>query len=290
MSANRCLRLGIILGGRLVEERVIPAWREVTIGREPRNDLIVPVEAVPPRWQLFERRRGRLVLRLAPTMAARVAAGTELRALSGGHVCPVADRARGRITAGDATILFQLVSLPPPRPRVQLPASVRGGLGRELDRLFSGIVLASAFLHLAMVLYLRQVDWPRRPSIEEVPARFVRQILRRLPPKPVLSTPPEVKPAEKTPTVARPTRPESPRPRPAPTAEDRRAALQERVRRSGLVLVIGAAAERAGSVADLLSSGGVDRSQEEVLRDVAGVKVAEEGGLHGISAMKGAEG
>src|SRR5436190_1615385 len=91
------------------------------------------------------------------------------------------------------TILFQFVTPPPPQPRPQLPASVRGSALSGIDWFFTTVAAVSFLLHLIFVIYLRNVDWPRKPDIEAVPDRFVQMVVKKE----------EKKPEEKKPEVAK---------------------------------------------------------------------------------------
>ena len=97
---------------------------------------------------------------------------------------PLDERARGKITLADMTILFQFVTPPPPQPRPQLPASVRGSALSGVDWFFTTIAAMSFLLHLIFVIYLRNVDWPRKPDIEAVPDRFVQMVVKKEEKKP----------------------------------------------------------------------------------------------------------
>jgi TonB family protein len=177
------------------------------------------------------------------------------------------DGARGRIALGDVVILFQIVTAPEV-PRPQLPRSLRRSPARELDRPFAALAALSLIAHLAMVLYLRGVDWPRHPDLEEVPDRFVRSVLRRPPEKPA--------PVAPAPTVATPPPDRPIVARPRPSVEEQRRRLVARVGRQGLLQVLSALGPQ-GSVRDLLRDGSVDREQEQAMREVGGLVVAQEG-------------
>jgi hypothetical protein len=185
--------------------------------------------------------------------------------------------ARGKVTVGDTTILFQRVRPPAPRPRPQLPASVRRHVFADLDVQFVLLAALTFLLHLAVVVYLRQVDWPRKPSIDELPDRFLHDYARR-------PRPPEPKPArpEAAPVAARPKsapRPAGPavaRPtKPAQSEADRRARLEKEVRKMGLLAIIGAKDDGdASAMPDLLGGGRPEQSAEEALKNAGGVTVA----------------
>ena len=184
------LRVGIVHGRRIVEERLLARAGDVTIGTSPKSTFIVPWDDAPERWRLFEERGGRHTLRLAGGMAARIADGAAVTSIDARAAdapprpIPLSDRARGKVTVGDTTVLFQLLRPPAPQPRPQLPLSIRRRVSAEIDRFFTIVLAFTVLLHVAVVVYLRQVDWPRRPSIEEIPDRFVRQMVRTPRPTP----------------------------------------------------------------------------------------------------------
>jgi hypothetical protein len=293
---RRLLRVGIVHGRRIVEERLLARAGDVTIGTSPRSTFIVPWDRVPERWRLFEERGGRRFLRLTGDMSARIADGatiTSVEPAGGGgpaRPIPLSDRARGKVTVGDTTVLFQLLRPPPPQPRPQLPISVRRRVTAGIDRGFTAVLAFTMLLHVVVVVYLRQVDWPRRPNIEEVPDRFIRQTMRLPRPTPPPTATPTV--AEATPKAAprtRPAGPAAPRPtRPTPKDPD---ATKDAVARMGLIpLLTARGPDGKSAIDDVLSGGNVDRSLDEALRDVAGVRIAGNDSLRGLQSAAGAQG
>jgi hypothetical protein len=280
---RRLLRVGIVHGRRIVEERLLARPGDVTIGTSPRSTFIVPWDDAPPRWRLFDDRGGRRCLHLAAGMSARIADGSRVTSIDarrdGEPAQPIAlsDGARGKVTIGDTTVLFQLLRPPPPQPRPQLPLSVRRRLTAEIDGWFAVALALTALLHVAFVVYLRQVDWPRRPSLEEIPDRFIRQVAHTPRPVPPPAAPTTV--ADQTPTATpHPHAPPPPtRPRPAPE----KPITEEQLKHIGLIPLLTAhGPDGSSAIADVLSSGGIDRSLEEALRDVGGVGIASTDSLH----------
>ena len=102
------------------------------------------------------------------------------------------DKSRGKVVIGDVTVLFQFVTPPPVQPRPQLPPSVRASLMQNLDWMLVAVVAASFLMHFGFVIYLRNIDWPRKPDIEEIPDRFVQMIV----PKKIEEPKPEVAEAD----------------------------------------------------------------------------------------------
>src|SRR5262245_14722907 len=156
----KILRIGIIQGGRIVEERLVRKRESITVGQSAKNMFVVPSEALPRQWLLFEIQANKYIANFADGMDARIAVGNEIISLSQlkqtgkiqkkgpAWVLPLDERSRGKITVGDMTILFQFVTPPPPQPRPQLPASVRGSITSNLDWFFTAIATTSFLMHL----------------------------------------------------------------------------------------------------------------------------------------------
>ncbi len=300
----KILRIGIIQGGRIVEERLVRKRENITIGQSAKNMFVVPSDALPRNWLLFEASGSQYVAHFSDGMDARIAVGNEIISLSQlkqtGKIqkkgtswpLPLDERSRGKISLADMTILFQFVTPPPPQPRPQLPASVRGSALTGVDWFFTTIAAISFLLHLILIIYLRNVDWPRKPDIEAIPDRFVQMVVKK---------PEEKKPEEKK--VVDEKKPEEEKkaekkkgaeeekkaaPKHEMTEEEkakaaeekarldaeRRARLAEQVKSTGLLKLLGAKADGDGSIADVLGKGDVDRDQEKAFQGVGGVGVA----------------
>ena len=50
----KILRIGIIQGGRIVEERLVRRRENITIGQSAKNMFVVPSDVLPRHWLLFE--------------------------------------------------------------------------------------------------------------------------------------------------------------------------------------------------------------------------------------------
>ena len=193
---SRIMRIGIVQGGRIVEERLIRKRENISIGWSSKATFAVPSEALPKKWLMFEAHPKGYIAHFADAMDARIAVGNEVISLAqlrqGGRLRKqgpssrylLDERSRGKVTVGDLSVLFQFVTPPPPQPRPQLPASVRGSFFTGMDWLYTSIASASFLAHLVFVLYLRSVDWPRKPDIEEIPDRFVQMVVAAKPPEP----------------------------------------------------------------------------------------------------------
>ena len=67
----RILRIGILLGGKIVEERLIRERTPVTIGQSMRNTFSIPIEGLPLEFTLFALDEHRYSLRFLPRMDGR---------------------------------------------------------------------------------------------------------------------------------------------------------------------------------------------------------------------------
>jgi hypothetical protein len=160
----RSLRIGVVLHGLLVEERVFSG--PVTLGQSLRCAVSVPSDGMPREHTLFTVDQGRFVLHLTPAMETRLAGVT------GGVL---EHGARGRIMIGDASILFQEVATPPPAPRPRLPASIRGTLSDRIDRRLAAIIGASLLAHIGIAAYAWSSDVDTAPLGMSTAARDFQQ-------------------------------------------------------------------------------------------------------------------
>jgi hypothetical protein len=236
---------------------------------------------------------------------AQLKQGQKIRKQGPAWVMLLDERSRGKITFGDVTVLFQFVTPPPPQPRPQLPASVRGSFTSNLDWFFTTIAATSFVAHLAMVTYLRNVDWPRHVDVEAIPDRFVQMVVKKPepPPEPVKEEKKEEekkeevaekKPEKKPEGVKREMTAEEKAAAEAEKqrqAEERRARLAEAVKNTGILKLLGAKADGEGSIADVLGKGDVDRDQEKAFQGVGGLTVATgDASLRGIKTGTGGSG
>lgn len=161
---QRILRIGVLLGGKIVEERLIRERVPVSIGQSMKNTFSIPIEGLPLEFTLFALDENRYSLRFLSKMDGRLSdAGGQvntLEALKGKgsqnhgdyYQVPLSDSARGKLSLGDLTILFQFVTEPPRQPKPMLPASVRGTFADRFDPRLLVIVGSSIILHFMVVI------------------------------------------------------------------------------------------------------------------------------------------
>jgi hypothetical protein len=194
----KVLRVGLVLGDRIVEERIVPHGT-ITVGQSPKCTIWLPIAELPRTWTLFSLERRGWRLRVAPWMHAHLANDPGDGLLT--------DKTRGRVTIGpDATILFQFVTAPVAAPKPRLPASLRR---RRIDPWLAVIVGASLAAHLAAFAYFK---WARAGS-HASEAKLYEEVVLSLP-RPQPPTPPTPPPAP----IPSPNPNPNPTPSPSPVA------------------------------------------------------------------------
>jgi hypothetical protein len=179
-ASLRSLRVGVLINDQLVEERLFAG--PITLGQSLRCDLSLPVDGVPREHLLFTCEQGRFVLHETSRM----------------HVQRTGDR--GRITIGDATILFQEVATPPPAPRPQLPASIRGTIGDRIDRRLAVFIGGSLLVHIGIAVFAWTSDIPQTPlGYSPVASTYQQEIIDIT--LPDIAEPPSTQPGIATPAT-----------------------------------------------------------------------------------------
>jgi len=178
-ARQRILRIGILLGGKIVEERLIRERTAVTIGQSMKNTFSIPIEGLPLEFTLFAIEDNKYSLRFLSKMDGRVSDGSgqvntldalkQRGAQHAGEYYQVAlgDASRGKLSLGDLTILFQFVTEPPRQPKPMLPASVRGTFADRFDPRLSVILGISIVTHFAIVIFALLYDVETGDSMAE---------------------------------------------------------------------------------------------------------------------------
>lgn len=316
----KVLRIGIIQGGKIIEERIVRQRETVTVGRSEKNTFVLPAQDLPSsKFDLFETRGGPYTLNFTQSMGGRVSVDgtvTELaelrnsgRARRKGKLFRLRlnDKARGKIVMGESTVLFQFVAPPPIQPRPQLPAAVRGGMFRSMDWVITTLWVISFLLHGAVITWWETTDWPvvsawdKYLQLQELvdpntDATFEKKKAEADDGEGEAEETEdegEEEQEEKKPTKR--AEPQGPQKSAAEIARERaekRAALAEKLAQSGINKILGTLGGEGadGAIADVLRGGDVGADQDDLLSQVSGVGVAtgETGGsLKGPAGGKG---
>ena len=144
-SGPKVLRIGLIQGGKIVEERIIRKRETVTVGASEKNHFVIQAQGLSSRFELFQLVGNDYILNFTDQMRGRVglAAGVKeldelrksgARKAQGYYQVKLTESSRGKVVIGDTTLLFQFVTPPPVQPRPQLPAAAKGGGSRKLSK------------------------------------------------------------------------------------------------------------------------------------------------------------
>jgi hypothetical protein len=188
----RVLRLGLVRGGRVIEERVLKDREPVTIGSNENNTFVIAASRIPHEFRLFDVESGRYVLQFTDAMSGKVALPdglTQLSDLKGTaqrrgefYRLPLPEDVRGKVVIGDCAFLFQFVSPPPAQPKPQLPVSVmRGAVGIDWA---TTMIAAFSFLAHFMAIGAIYSDWLDPVVDYDVNLANLVENFKNLPPPP----------------------------------------------------------------------------------------------------------
>lgn len=297
----KVLRIGVIQGDRMVEERVIRNRETVTVGSSERNHFVIA--GLPPTFDLFLLQGTDYVLNFTDEMRGKVGLSGGVQELSQLRATGAArnagaywqiklnDQSRGRVTIpgsggnADTTLLFQFIDPPPVQPRPQLPAAVMQGFTANLDWLFTAFVMFSFMSHFGFVIFLENADWPMPPGLATVPPDIVDFMVEpeeEPPPAPV-----EEGPAEETEEPTEVAEESSGESSSESSSESSGESSAERDSDARMAATDAAAAAEHlllgalgadGALADVLAGGAVTSSAADVLATADGVGVADSTG------------
>lgn len=208
-TGPKVLRIGVVQGGRVAEERIIKQRTHVTVGASEKNMFVVATQNLPPTFRVFELVGNDYHLNFLDGMTGRIALPTGISDLSmlkgqakrsaqGAYQVRLTEDSRGKVVIGDTTFLFQFVAPPPVQPKPQLPVAVlRGASSIDWN---TTIIAALSFLCHFMALGAIYSDWLDPVIDDEVSVAGLIDSLKNLPPPP----PVEEKPAEKPDETAKP--------------------------------------------------------------------------------------
>ena len=197
-AGPKILRIGVVQGGKVIDERLIKQRTHVTIGPSEKSMFVVPSRKIPPSFKLFELIGTDYHLNYLEGMTGRVALKTGVSDLAGlgAQAKAVQDKSgnfqrvrltedsRGKVVVGEMTFLFQFVAPPPVQPKPQLPMSVKQGVAGDIDW-FTTIVASFSFLLHFFFVALVYSDWmdPIVRDEDAVVSQLVESI-KSLPPPP----------------------------------------------------------------------------------------------------------
>src|SRR5215475_16007635 len=82
MTGPKVLRIGLVQGGKVIEERVIKQRTHVTIGPSEKSMFVVPSKNIPAQFRVFELVGGDYCLNYLDGMTGRIALRTGISDLA----------------------------------------------------------------------------------------------------------------------------------------------------------------------------------------------------------------
>src|SRR5688572_16969325 len=190
-ASNKILRVALIQGAKITEDRSLKRRANVTVGQDPKNTFVVPVSNLPASFTLFEFVNGVYSLVFTEQMDGKVKVGDSDLSFSAlreqnlakkrGSVWVLAlgDQMKGRVSVGEVSLLFQFVTPPPEPPRPELPPTIKGGALAGVDQFFFLILGVSLFVHFSGASFIACQPMPeeRELSLDELPDRFAKVMM-----------------------------------------------------------------------------------------------------------------
>ncbi|MBW2464881.1 MAG: TonB family protein, partial [Deltaproteobacteria bacterium] len=269
----------------------------VSVGPSEKNVFIVQAPDLPPSFELFQFVGGHYVLNFTAAMTGRVAlpggvkgfeelrASGVARSVGAHHQVRLDDNSRGKISVGDAAVLFQFVTSPPAQPRPQLPAAARGGFVKGIDWGFTALVVLSYAVFLSTIVLLESADWPIEENLAAIPEHYQQMILEEPAPPPEPSrlvdeaVIPDAADAADSSPVPDPViaHNDAPRVNDALPAQENQSEATARIvqeaRAQAEALIIGAFGD--GALNEVLAEGHVTTNAAEIMAQAAGVRIAD---------------
>jgi TonB family protein len=291
-SGPKVLRIGIIQGGKIIEERIVRKRESVTVGNSEKNHFVVHGEGVPSRFELFQLVGNDYILNFTDRMSGRVGLPGGVQDLdqmrqsgaarnAGTHwQIKLSDTSRGKVVISATTLLFQFVLPPPVQPRPQLPAAARAGFVRSIDWLFTAFVVFTFMTMFGFIVYLENADWPIASGIESVPDEIAQMIFEEPTPPPETTEEAEDAEAEEeaeapAPKKAEPKEKGKDKEEEEAANAEKTARIAEEAAQAAEALIVGAlSSEAGGALNDVLAGGAVTGNAQDILSQAAGIGVA----------------
>ena len=296
---QKVLRVGVIQGGKIVEERILPSRQPVTIGTSPRATIVVPLSDLPPTYQVFSYQGDRYVLHFEEGMDGRIqnpqgaadfgALVSQGAARQSGkaYALPLRDDQRGKVVLGEVTLLFQFVAPPPEAPKTVLPREAKGNHFKSMDRTFVSLLTASLVTHMSCYGVMANTEVPKEVTLEEIPDRYAKLLVPEKAPEP--PKPPPQKATEQAQAATKEEKPAAEKEQKASSPDDaakkaaHAAAVAKAVQSKGILKVLGSLGPggAGGAVNDVFGSGGGIGDVATALSGAGGVAVATDPGAGG---------
>ena len=164
-ATAKVLRIGVVVEGKIVQERLIRAGEAVSVGEGPRNTFVLAGTRLGEGQTVFSVKGRQYALTVPEWVEGRLAVGPnaqDLRDLRTGGASkvgdvwhyPLTENARGKIAMGAVTLLFQFVPAPPESARAVTASDFRPRLVDNDDPLFLGLLGIFSAVAAASIVWM----------------------------------------------------------------------------------------------------------------------------------------
>jgi hypothetical protein len=178
--SDKVLRIGVIQGVNVIEERVVRTRGPVSFGTAPGNTFVLQGSDLPRSVTVFEVKGDKYYLAFGTEQSGQIerhpGQGEKLASLTGNaeksgdkYRVPLDETSRGRIKlSAEITVLFHFVPAPAAAAAPELPVDLKGGLIGQIEPVFTAVLLASFLIHAAFGIVVKIAEPPKPPELEDL--------------------------------------------------------------------------------------------------------------------------
>ena len=216
-TGEKALRIGVIQGVRVIEERIVRKKAPLTFGTADNNTFAFTSADLEKSTLVFDVKEGAYELVLTDAMQGRLEGPggkqdfAALKALApkvdGTYRIRLAETSKGRVKLSpEVTVLFHFVVPPPLVAVAEMPSELKGGFLRHVEPIFTAVLTASFLVHFAFGVFVRFAEPPAPPTVDDFKELVERikppKVEVKLPPPKVVDTGPAVGTGPAEPTTA----------------------------------------------------------------------------------------
>jgi outer membrane biosynthesis protein TonB len=193
----KALRIGVIQGVRVIEERILPRKGAVTFGSAEGNTFTFAASDLPKSVTVFELKGDSYELMFDENMQGRIETPEGKKDFSAlksstpkqgnSYRVTLGETAKGRIRlTPEITVLFHFVAPPADAVAAPMPPELSQGLLKSVEPIFTAVLTASFLVHFGFGIYVQVTEPPAPPTVEDL-----KQLVERIqPPKVETKVPP----------------------------------------------------------------------------------------------------
>lgn len=289
----KVLRACVVEQGRILEERRLGAGESLTIGSGSKNTFVLSDNFggdAEKSFALIAQRNGVYELVLEDGMTAKVSVGGQeldldglraaglLRDEGGARRVRLGEDSRGKVHAGQYTVIFQFAQPLPPKPPEPLPVDIKSNYLKNLDRFFASTFSAVSIIAIALIAWFNAQPQQAEVTFETMDDRWAKLIVPDyVPEKPRAEEKPKgdqapVKKDEPKERVAKTDKEPGPE---APQAKaSRTEKIREGIKHEGVLAILGTKGAGSGAVADVFGDSNINSDLDNAFQGISGVSVA----------------